>query len=466
MRGARALPALSVVAIVAATLSLAGAPGAAEAEAGGRPNIVYLLIDTLRPDHLGCYGYGRDTSPYIDRIAAESIVFTRFYSVCPWTDPAIATLFTGLYPQAILPPAPHARAIKQKLPLELDTLAELLRGAGYRTAALVDHPGINQQRDFDQGFDDFVNLSRKLGWHKWVGSEPEAVLGEFLEVLARHQDAPLFLYVHLVYPHRPYTPKPPFEGMFGPGSSELVSEERQGVINDYDAEIRMTDELVGSMHSHMMRRGLLEDTWFIITSDHGEGFWEHGLGEHGNSLYNELLSIPLIISPPGATKAQSRSVDALLSNVDLFPTVLDLAGADIPPAIDGGSLMPFVSGKGRSTAGHVIFSENPHSRIVHGLACQTETHKLTYAALLPIKDVFAIRKGRGAGGEVLFFDLQRDSLEEQNLVGTMPAIQDELANALSEHKRQVDARRRTIGLETAPLDDATRERLRSLGYMK
>lgn len=451
---------------VALAAILAGGLGCDKLRMRNRPNIVYLLIDTLRPDHLGCYGYGRETSPRIDRIAAEGIVFKRLYSVCPWTDPTIVTLFTGLYPQAVIPPAPHGRAIKQKLPLELDTLAEILRGGGYRTAAIVDHPGINMKRNFDQGFDDYVSLSKKLGWHKWVGSAPDAVFEELTAVLEKVEEDRFFLYVHLVYPHQPYTPKPPFEGMFGPGFRRLVREEKQGVINCYDAEIRMTDELVGRMQDLMKQKGLLDKTYILITSDHGEGFWEHGLREHGNSLYNELLAVPLVICPPRAMDIQPRTVNELLSNIDLFPTVLDIARIDIPPATAGESLMPYITGKGRPTAERMLFSENPHSRIVYGLSCQTERQKLIYETGKTIDDLAVFRQNVNAGQSVLFFDVQNDPLEKQNLVTWTPGIQADLGNALIDHKRRNEDHRKTIGLDTGPVDEATMQQLKSLGYVQ
>jgi arylsulfatase A-like enzyme len=445
---------------------LAGGLGCDELRIRSRPNIVYFLIDTLRADHLGCYGYGRETSPRIDGIAAEGIVFKRLYSVCPWTDPTIVTLFTGFYPQAVIPSVPHRRAIRQKLPTEADTLAEILRGAGYRTAAIVDHPGINRKRNFDQGFDNYVLLSKKLGWHKWVGSAPEAVLEEFTAAFAAVENEPFFLYVHLVYPHQPYTPRPPFDGMFGPGFENLIEEEKQGVINCYDAEIRMTDELVGKMYDFMQQKGLLDETYVLITSDHGEGFWEHGLREHGNSLFNEVLAIPLVICPPKAMNIQSRTVNEVLSNIDLFPTVLDFAGIRIPPTTTGESLMPYISGKGSATAGRMVFSESPHSRIVYGLSCQTEKQKLIYAAKRPIDDLAVFRKNVHSGRRVLSFDLQKDPLEERNLLIQKPGVPTDLGDALIDHKRQNDDQRKKVTLETGPVDESTIQRLKSLGYIQ
>jgi arylsulfatase A-like enzyme len=448
------------------TAVLTGEVAAVEKRMWNRPNIVYLLIDTLRADHLGCYGYERETSPRMDRLAAEGIVFKRFYSVCPWTDPAIVTLFSGLYPQAVIPPAPHREAIQQKLPMEVDTLAEILHGAGYRTAAIVDHPGINSRRQFDQGFDTYVSLSKKLGWHKWVGSDPVAVFEEFSAVLDEVDGERFFLYVHLVYPHQPYTPQPPYKGMFGPGFKRMVWEEKQGVINCYDAEIRMTDDLVGRMADLMEDKDLLNRTCLVMTSDHGEGFWEHGLHEHGNSLFNELLEVPLVICPPRGLGIEARTVDDLLSNIDLFPTVLEMAGVEIPSTVHGVSLMPYMEGQGRPAAGRRVFSENPHSYIVHGLSSQTEKHKLIYAARHPIGDPAVLRKSVNSGGLTLFFDLQADPLERRNLGARRSADQVDLGNALSDHKSRNEDLRKGVALETGAVDDMTMEQLKSLGYIR
>ncbi len=449
------------------TLVLIVAPGVlvgcSDAERSRRPNIVCVLVDTLRADHLGCYGYERDTSPRIDEIADEGLTFTRYFAASSWTNPSIATLFTGLYPQAVFPPAPHRKAIDLILPSKLDTLAECLQAGGYRTFGIVDHPGIDPKHGYAQGFEDYALLSSKLGWHHWTGTAPDLVLEEFRVAIDSLEADPFFLYVHLVYPHQPYTPLPPFEGMFGPGFSTLVKAKRQAVINSYDAEIRMTDDLVGKMHDLLGDRGLLDDSYFILTSDHGEGFWEHGLSEHGNSLFNELLAVPLVISPPRATSYSSGVVDNLQGSVDLFPTILDMAGVSIPRHCSGESLLPYFHGSKSLATGRKVFSESPHSRMIHGLSCQTEDRKLIFSPGEVIDDPDVFEK-LSSEEHVMSFDLKGDPREQRDRGPGDSGWRAALGRALVDRKSRSDDHRRAVGNEKSPVNEETIRQLEALGY--
>lgn len=430
-----------------------------------RANIVYILVDTLRADHLGCYGYDRDTSPRMDQAAAAGFVFNNMISVCPWTNPAIVSLFTGLYPQSIFPPVPHGRAIRLNLPLEVDTMAEILQANGYATLAVVDHPGINEKHNFSQGFDQYVDPFKEEGWHEWSGTDPADVFTACDRLLEQHQDSSFLLYVHVIWPHVPYDAGPAYTGIFGEGHTEVRESEKQGVINDYDAEIKKSDDFVGRIMDSLENKDLLENSFVIITSDHGEAFWEHGLWEHGNSLFNELLQVPLIICPPRKLAKPTGNIPDLLSNVDLFPTVLEMAGIQVPPDIDGLSLLPYVNGQGRP-ADPIVFSENAHSNIVHGLSCQTKDLKLIYSAAKPIKNAKALRKDLNAGRLVSSYAISEDPGENTDLGKPRKALLGELRARLVEHKKLNDKRRSKYEVLTRPLDKKTRDKLRTLGYIK
>jgi arylsulfatase A-like enzyme len=412
------------------------------------PNIVFVLIDTLRPDHLGCYGYARNTSPNIDRIAAQGVLFEKVFSVAPWTNPTIASLFTGRYPQAIFPPAKHRDAIRQALPEQLETLAERLKREGYRTAALVDHPGISRRWNYDQGFDTWVPLFHKGGFRVWGVTNAEFISREFDAVLARGGKAPVFVYLHLVYPHRPYIPPPPRDILFGPGFKRLEESEKQGVVNRYDGEIRYTDDLVGMILESLKRRGILKRTAVVITADHGEGFWEHGLAGHGNSLFNELLRVPLIVSLPGSGRGVRRRVEQPVSNIDLYPTLLDLAGAAPPPGTDGRSLLRYLGPGGHESEPGWVFSESPHSGYIQGAACMRGNLKYIQ---------------QGFGHEALY-DLEKDPEERVNLLGRAP-IHLEMEERLSQHRLVNERRRAALTQLRIEPDAETRERLRALGYV-
>jgi len=438
---------------------------ASNVSTGKQPsNIILILVDTLRADHLGCYGYDRETSPRIDQAAAEGVLFQRLYSVCSWTDPTIVSLFTGRYPQAVWQPLRHREAIKQTVPTEIDTLAEILQTGGFSTLAVVDHPGISTKRNFSQGFDEFVDPHQESGWHDWIGTDPHAVLSAVRKLLSTHRDRRFFLYVHVVWPHVPYTPKAGFKDLFGKGHTKVEEVQKQSVINDYDAEIRMTDVFIGDVMDTLEASSLRKKSYVIITSDHGEGFWEHGLHEHGNSLFNEVLHVPLIICPPSASKQQPRVVPDLLSNIDLFPTVLDLAGIKPPPDTDGRSLLPIMAGH-RERGEPTIFSESAHSKIIHGFACRKGDHKLIYAVRKPAADIDQMRRDMVAGRHVLTYDILNDPGESTSLRLTPNEAMAEIIAELVNHKALNDRRRESLDARTRPVDPEVQKKLRALGYI-
>jgi len=172
-----------------------------------RPNIALIVLDTLRPDHMGTYGYGRRTTPNIDEIAENGIVFENAISTSPWTDPAVLSLLTGLYPSDLWEAAPHHEAIKMPLPEGSDSMGEILQRVGYFTIAASDHPGINSGR-FGQGFDVFTSLHAVNPWIGWRETEPRKVLNQIERLLRGRSGSGLFFYLHLIYPHVPYNPSP------------------------------------------------------------------------------------------------------------------------------------------------------------------------------------------------------------------------------------------------------------------
>lgn len=432
-----------------------------------RKNILLILIDTLRPDHLGCYGYERNTSPNIDKIAEEGILFTNFYTVCPWTNPTVASLFTGLFPQAVFPAAEHPQALKQRLPKELDTLAEIFKREGYYAFALVDHPSISKQLNYHRGFDEFIELSFKRGWHQWAGTKSTNVLKDLSELLDKSEDNHFFIYLHLIYPHQPYIPPPPFNGLFGEGFKRISPEEKEGVINLYDGEIRYTDELVGDIFYVLKERKLLNNTYVIITSDHGEGFWEHGLWEHGNSLFNELLKVPLIIYPPGGRTKERAQIHDLTSLISMFPTIMDFADIKKFPEVDGVSLMKDLNGKKPSKGKKMIFGESPHSFTINAVSCQTERYKFIFHPPYEISDYLKAKNDVFSGKFTQLYDIKKDSLEKNNLSSVKKSFIKKIWTELILHKMQNDKKRIRMEQEKEELlDKNIIEKLKSLGYIK
>ncbi len=418
------------------------------------PNVVFVLIDTLRADHLGCYGYERPTSPNIDRIAARGIRFEHVFSVSNWTNPTIVSLFTGRYPQAVLPPAEYEEVIRLSLPANVPTLAGLLRDAGYRTAGLVDHPGISRRLGFDRGFDDYEMLFEVGGTgNAWGLTDAKYVERAFERTLDElgGGDRPFYVYLHLVYPHQPYDAPRQYDGLFGPGHDNIAEEQRDRVINDYDAEIRFTDDLIGKVFAALEARGLLDSTWLVLTSDHGEGFWEHGLRGHGKTFHNAELKVPLILLPPGGRTTEPAVVDAPVSNIDLFPTLAAMAGVEPPAGTDGTGLFRYL-GEGPPPAPETFFSESPDGRHAEGRA--------VIEGPLKFIDV-ATRRGR----ERRLYEWKDDPGETRNLVWERRDESIRMLELLGDHEAATGARRATLEHVETDADPETLERLRALGYI-
>ncbi|MEN8150214.1 MAG: sulfatase, partial [Planctomycetota bacterium] len=325
------------------------------------------------------------TSPNFDRLAAEGALFTQARVASTWTKPSTATILTGL------PPTAHgAIEHRQILPDAAVTLAEVLRSAGYDTAAFSDNPFVSPEFGFGQGFDDydyqqpsvFVNgtLLGKALWTLRVVSLGGRLVGDNLAadrgspelcrraldwIDDRGADRPWFAYVHAMEPHLPYDPPVPYRGTFsdpeydGPDldrpppflgflpferGTALPDDRRRHLLARYDEEILAWDAAFAGLIGELRRRKLLENTILVVLSDHGEEFHEHGGWTHGHSLYDELLRVPLFLRAPGVSPAV---VDAPVRAADLFPTVLSLAGvlpAEVPPF--GIDLAARIAGRG------------------------------------------------------------------------------------------------------------------------
>ena len=452
-RSDRWLDTRSVAGLVAWWVVLFAMAGCSFRDGGARDNVVLVMVDTLRADHLGCYGYERETSPNLDALAEAGVLFENFYSVAPWTNPAIASLFTGRYPRAVFPPLPHKQAIGIPLPSQLPTLAERLREAGYRTIALVDHPGINPELQFDQGFERWLSLFREGDFDTWSVTDSEYVLNRFessLDALGRET---FFLYLHLVYPHRPYAPPPPYDSIFGPASQKTGRAHRQEMINAYDGEIRYTDDLIGRIAAALDERRLNRSTWLVVTSDHGEGFWEHNQAEHGNSFFNELTRVPLILVPPRGEGVTGLRVPSPASIVDLKPTILGMAGLAPRQGLEGRDPRASWSDPAGFESPRWLFLASPHSKDVEAAAVVRGS--LKYIDRLPW------RRARPA-----LFDLDEDPAEKQNLVGVSPQAA-EMSRRLQAHLNQTEKQRAGLLREDeVELDEEVLDRLRALGYLQ
>jgi arylsulfatase A-like enzyme len=321
-----------------------------------RPNVVLVVVDTLRADHLGAYGYDRPTSPAIDaRLAARGTLFEEAYAQAPWTLPSMLSVLTGRSPGELARPEEGPFAVPETAP----TLAERLRAAGYRTGAFVANPTLAAEAGFDRGFETWWTppaepASLSLG--------AEAVNRRALPWLDAHAAAPFFLYLHYLDPHDPYAPpdsgavESPFlpdyagdvdgtmvHGLYL-GEVELADPEadRRQLAALYDAEIAYVDARIGELLD-AFPEPLARETLFVFTSDHGEELGDHGGWKHGHTLYNEQIRVPLVFRWDGRVRDGNR-VSGSVRLLDVVPTVLSAAGLDLPPELDGADLMPVLAG--------------------------------------------------------------------------------------------------------------------------
>ena len=349
---------------------------AAEPPPGSKYNLLVISIDTLRADHLKCYGYNRDTSPHLDRLAQQGVLFESLTSASSWTVPSHMSMFTSLYPSV------HGvQTVHNNLGEGVPTLARCLAERGYLTAAFVTEPALDHRFGFNHGFqlyDDVTDEMRgawifdpKKGATIWAGRNPPITdLGT--KWLQKHSQEKFFLFLHYFDCHSDYLPPSPFDKKFDPDykgpedgcniplraqldNPKISVRDLAHMVALYDGGIAYTDEHVGKILQLLQDLRLSEKTLVIVLSDHGEAFLEHGLIYHGNSLYEEALEAPLIMRLPGVIPAGKR-VAGNVSHVDLMPTALGLLHLASPPQIQGIDLSPMILSD-QPVPERLIFSE-------------------------------------------------------------------------------------------------------------
>jgi arylsulfatase A-like enzyme len=409
------------------------------------PNIVIIAIDTLRPDHLGCYGYTRPTSPAIDALASESLLFEQAFAAGIPTMPSFTTLYTGLHPyrHGIV-----AHSGKRRLADTIMLLPQLAKERGYVTAACDNLVVQGEGRGswFARGYDHYSGfLYRPFG--KQSASLTDRALG-FIE---EYTDQPLFLFLHYWDPHTPYGPQPPYDTLhYQPASGPLELNEVIGiapeyyrpfladmklrhsddyayVVAQYDGEISQVDHEVGRVIAALKARGCWENTIVVLLSDHGECFGEGNFYFDHHGLYDAVTRIALLLRLPDQG---GRRINALVSSEDLLPTLCELAGLRKPPyPLTGQSLLPLISGKRHTVRERVISAESTRQA---SLALRTTRWKLILpitvdACGAPLTDVY----GRLRKPASELYDLQSDPGERHNLSQQEPAIAEQLLAELA-----------------------------------
>jgi choline-sulfatase len=452
-------PAVLLAALALALLSLACDAGP-ERAADERPNVIFVVLDTLRADHLELYGYAKATAPFLARVGAHSAVFTSAFSSSSWTAPSTATLFTGLYPtrhgvtRGLIANLTNVREAAQRgdqasiqvgsLPSSVPSLPEHFQRLGYRTYGIATNVNIGEPLGFERGFDSHARLT----------AEPAE---KVLETLKRWRpeieaNPPYFLYLHLDDAHKPYNGREPW----------FVEEadDRATLESAYDSEIHYMDARLGEMLALFgFDPAGAEDpagrkTVVVIASDHGEEFWDHGLNGHHFSLHYELNRIVLMINGPGVPAAV---FDDNVSGVDVLPTLLDLVGAPAPDDLDGRSLTPLFGASGPDGAAKLRGELATRPLLAHRADRRTTGGELWSVLVGPFRLISTPE------GDQLY-DLATDTAELDDLSEKFP----ERVAAL---KAQLERFQTVSPVEPAadiavPLSPTRLEQLRSLGYVE
>lgn len=309
------------------------------------PDIYVFLIDACQAGHLGVYGYHRNTSPNIDRLASDSVIFENAYTNAAFTRASIASLFTGLYPEHH-----KVRVLRDSIPENFLTIPLYLKGKGYTTSIFTASANISRKFGFTKGVDEYFTYFGSLG-----GPLKKKMERDFLKWIKK-RSSPEFSYLHFMEPHFPIIPPPPFKNRFKlkifeepvmyklREKNKFTPQEVQDVVDDYDSTIAYIDSILGRIWEYMRKKGYYDNSLIIFLSDHGEGLYEHKYFGHGHKVYEEVTRIPLIVKFPSYMKLKGR-VSSLVQVIDIFPTLIELFGDR--KSLDGRSLLAAFAQRGQ-----------------------------------------------------------------------------------------------------------------------
>lgn len=431
-------------------------------------NAILISIDTLRPDHLGCYGYDRPTSPALDRLASEGVLFENISSTSPWTLPAHASILTGRYPNR------HGVKFHDvRLSDDIPTLAEHLGEHGFKTAAIVNSSYLSQRYGLARGFEHFEYVQELIRRAKPSGVENRA-----LGWIAKQAHEPFFLFVHYYDVHSDYVSEPQYERQFvrteervangetmqlmrfREGKVKLSEHDAEHLRDLYDAGIRQLDEGLDRLVEALRSRGLLDTTLIVITSDHGEEFLEHGGVLHSRTQFDEVIRVPLIVRGPGIPAG--RRISEVGSLVDLAPTLFATLGVSPPAGMDGIDLSPLWRTAATEASERLVFSEAEH-----GTKVRDNKWAVRNARFKPPPDsTRAVRNARfklhhdRVSGTWRLYDLQSDPRELRDVSDAQPAVARALRESLEDYM--------AVGTSGKSIEELTPEEiehLRSLGYL-
>jgi arylsulfatase A-like enzyme len=338
--------------------------------------VIFLVVDTLRKDHLNIYGYPRETLVHLKKFAEDGVAFSHAISQGTMTKISIPSMVTSLYPLS------HTVLKSDKaLPASATTIAELFREEGYATVAYSSVPFTGKSNNMHQGYDE-LHEKGSIADSEYKSKTARHYVDRLITWLKEHRDEPFFVFLHVFDPHPPFRPPPPYDTLWGaPGSKDRLAEleadmrknnvpmpmglpRKQDYLKTgnnpdellkiyldwYDGSIRGVDAEIGRLLEALKETGLDQDTLMVFSSDHGEEFWEHGRLYHGHSVYGELNQVPLVFRwPNNADLRKGAMIDKQIENIDIMPTILELAGIQGPTSMQGRSLVPLLNGSGIAT---------------------------------------------------------------------------------------------------------------------
>ncbi len=413
-------------------ISKFGKPGFARLKGNKDFNVILVTVDTLRADRVGCYGFSRVDTPTMDLFAARGVKFERCYAQTPLTLPSHTSIFTGTLPLF--------HGIRDNggfiVPKELKTLAEVFKDKGYETAAFIGAWVLDSKWGLNQGFDyyyDQFDLSKferiSLGTVQRPGNE---VMDEALKWLESKKGTKHFAWIHLYDPHTPYEPPPPFDKKYR---------------HPYLGEIAFTDTQLGRLWQFLEDNNLVDKSFLIFASDHGESLGEHLESAHGFFVYQGAIHVPLIVVTP-FTKLQGISCPQVVSLIDIMPTVLEMDGDPIPPQVQGKSLVPLFFDPNKSIE-NLAYAETFYPRFHYGWSDLKSIQNSRYKLIL--------------APEPELYDLENDAKEANNIAASEGKIFAELnaeaAAFIEKHSQNA------YEMDYKKVDEETREKLAALGYI-
>jgi len=407
-------------------------------------NVLFIVVDTLRADHVGCYGYDEVDTPHIDDLAARGARFRTVVTSAPVTAPSVATLVTSTFPCF------HGVRDNELFSLNTDlpSLASVFRGAGYETAGFVGSAVLDRRYGFGEGFDHYDDdMSAEFPVYsgsylpqtqELQGTQRRAdrVTDAALRWIREHgKDGPFFCFVHYFDPHDPYDPPPPFGGRYSD--------------SPYDGEIAYTDEQVGRLLHEVENSSQDGDVLIVLTADHGEGLGEHAERTHGFFLYDSTVLVPLVFHLPDVI-SPNTIFESQVRTADVMPTILDLAGLPVPETAQGLSLAPALRGE------EDLRDRNAYVETFHTLYSY-EWHELQALRTPDWKYVRA--------PEAELYDLRADPGEKKNLFQVKPEPASKLEGSLAVLEERLESGSERYRASESERDDEMAAKMRVLGYV-